>query len=243
MTKMRVMRPWEGSLDCAQILPDGARCRQREIEGMEFCFRHVPAELLEEAEEITGWRRCTKEGGCNQVAVTATVPPLCKNHGGNRGSTRSKFAAASLVSDRQADRLVAILAEHGDRLLNPDPIGNPLEELMDLAAEIKAFKEVMRQVTAYLVSRERVRSAHDKVGEQLRAEILLYERAQERLADVLVKISKMGIEQLMARLEAEQVRMLERAFAKALQSSGASLEGQEHARQVLRGELVPAKAS
>jgi hypothetical protein len=98
----------------------------------------------------------------------------------------------------------------------------------------------MRQVTAYLFSQQRLRSAHAKVGEQLRSEILLYERAQERLAKILLDIGKLGIEQMLARIDAAQYQMIERAFDLALERTGLDLVAQDDVRSVLRRELTKA---
>lgn len=235
---MDLIRPWQGPNRCGALLPNGNTCSQWEIDGLDACFRHVDDELLEEAEALTGWRRCRQGEGCTAVAKAGTEPPACKNHGANLGSVTSQHAAARIVEGRQADRLVIILAEHGEKFLHPDPIGNPLAELLELAAEIKAFKEVMRQVTAYLVSRERIRSAHDKVGEQLRAEVMLYERAMERLAKILIDISKLGIEAKLAGVEDDQVELIDRALTAALTAAGLDLVAQQEAKVVLRRELM-----
>lgn len=235
---MDLIRPWQGPNRCGAQLPNGNTCSQWEIDGLDACFRHVPDELLAEAEALTGWRRCRQGEGCTQVAKAGTEPPACKAHGANLGSVTSQHAAARIVEGRQADRLVIILAEHGEKFLHPDPIGNPLAELLELAAEIKAFKEVMRQVTAYLVSRERIRSAHDKVGEQLRAEVMLYERAMERLAKILIDISKLGIEARLAGVEDDQVELIDRALTAALTAAGLDLVAQQEAKVVLRRELM-----
>jgi hypothetical protein len=241
---MEVLRRGEGPGLCIGTARNGAACTHHEVEGLEYCVWHMPDELLEEAEEITGWKRCRLNFGvpeaCHYAAVKGTRPPRCKNHGANAGSVISQQASANVVSDRAADRLVAILGEYGDKLLDPDPIGNPLQELMELAAEIKAFKEIMRQVTSYLFSQQRLRSAHAKVGEQLRSEILLYERAQERLAKILMDIGKLGIEQILVRIDVAQYEMIERAFDLALEKAPLDLVAKDDVRAVLRRELMRA---
>lgn len=238
---MHVLRPGEGPLLCGKPTSQGTPCANREVEFLGACLQHMPDDLLDEAEEITGWKRCRLRFGepdaCRYAAVKGTVPPRCKNHGANKGSYQSKLAAERVVEGNIADRLVVILADHGEKLMAPDPIGNPLAELLDLAAEIKAFKEIMRSVTAYLVARQEMRHGH-RVGEQLRAEVMLYERAQERLAKILIDISKLGIETRLAAIEVTQAAMIERALNAALNASGLGLVEQQSARQVLQRELV-----
>jgi hypothetical protein len=239
---MDVLRPGEGPLLCGQPTNQDTPCTHHEVEGLGACVWHMPDDLLEEAEEITGFRRCRMRFGgtdaCHFAATKGTEPPRCKNHGANTGSYQSKLAAERVVEGNIADRLVVILADHGEKLMAPDPIGNPLAELLELAAEIKAFKEIMRVITAYLVQRQEMRHGH-RVGEQLRAEVLLYERAQERLAKILVDISKLGIEARLAQIEENQAAMIERALNAALTASGLGLIEQQEARQVLHRETDP----
>jgi len=221
--------PGEGTAKCAE-----PGCGNREIEGLEFCLHHVPGELLAEAEEITGFRRCSK---CRFYAVAGTEPPLCKIHGANTGSHQRKLAAGRVVEGRITDRTAALVATHIDALASPPPIGNPLSELLELAAEAKAWKEAMRQVAAWLFSQQRIRSAHAKVGEQLRAEIVIYERAMDRLAHLLIQISKLGIEARLAQIEEAKAATVERALMAALEASGLDLTAQGTAREVLVREL------
>lgn len=222
----------------------GRPCTKHDIDGLEHCLWHMPDDLLDEAEEITGVRRCRHQFGapdaCHALAVTGTSPPACKNHGANAGSATRKNAAGRVVEGRITDRLVEIMGEHGEALLQPAPVGNPLAELLDLAAEMAAWKNVLRSIVAYLASRERIRFAHDRVGEQLRAEVILYERSLERLAKILIDIAKLNIVSQLAKIEETQVAQVDRALTAALTASGLDLTAQHKARQVLRRELVKA---
>lgn len=241
---MELLMPGLGDSYCIHVTGTGRQCTKREVLGLEYCLRHMPDDLLDEAEEITGQYRCrwhfSQPDACHQMAKAGTVPPMCKNHGANAGSYHAGLAAERVVEGKYADRLVLILAEHGERFLHPDPIGNPLEELLELAAEVKAFKEALRHVASYLYSKDRMRSAHDKVGEQLRAEIILYERAQERLGHLLVQIAKLGIESKLAQIEVRQRELIERALTIAIQRAGGDLTMQDAARTELIRELAKA---
>jgi hypothetical protein len=234
---LRMIRPGDGELLCQW--PAG--CRLHEIEGMEFCLVHVPDDMLDEAEEITRTRRCRKgfgePGACRNVAVNGTEPARCKVHGANLGGVISKQASKRVVEGRVQDRMAQIMSERGDRLMNPPPIGNPLVELMTLAAEIGEWKQIMKEIVIYLLDADRIRSAHNRVGEQLRAEVLLFERAQERYAQILERIAKLGIEARLAAIEERQVLVVEQALTAALTASGLDVYGQDEARKVLRREL------
>lgn len=248
---LNLILPGSGTAQCIAITTSvsssggpGRRCTKREIDGMEFCLWHMPLDRLEEAEQITGVLRChhgMEDGeSCQLFATKGTDPPRCKNHGVNRGSVLSKHAAGRRVEGKVMDRMEAIMAEHGERLLDPPAIGNPLAELLDLAAEIAAWKNIMRDITIYLVQRGTARTFNGKVGEQMRAEVLLFERAQERFAKILIDITKLGIEARLAQIETQQVDTVDRALTAALAASGLGLVEQDKARQVLRRELVKA---
>jgi hypothetical protein len=241
---VEVVRPGEGPLFCTFVLEDGRTCGHHEVDGLGFCLWHVPDEMLEEAEEVTGHYRCRHDfgepGACHNMAVTETDPPACKIHGANRGSNTHKAAMGRVVEGRVQDRMVEILSENGERLLNPKRLDNPLIELLRLADEMAEWKDIMRGIVVYLVDRQRLRSAHSKVGEQLRAEVLLYERALERLAKILQDIARLGIETKLASIEERQVQVVETALAAALNASGLDIVDQQRAKTVLRRELVKA---
>jgi hypothetical protein len=245
---MDIVRPGEGSTKCIRVLGGSMRCTHNEVAGLEYCIWHMPDELLEEAEELTGWKRCRWHFGepdaCHFAAVRSTDPPRCKNHGANTGSVLAKRAAKAEVEGRVTDRAGELIAEKIGELMSPPPVGNPLTELMELAAEAKAWKEILRQVVAYLFDAQRIRSAHAKVGEQLRAEVLLYERAIDRLASLYIQISKLGIEAMLAGIDDTQAATIQLALDASLTAATEglpdSLERQEWGRKVLQRELKKA---
>lgn len=245
---MDLIRRGEGPLLCSGDPRTGRPCTHNEVDGLGHCLWHMPDDLLEEAEAATGWRRCRHgfgdPGACHAAAVSGTEPPRCKNHGANQGSVLSKRAAGNVVEGRVTDRLGEIMAEHGERLLNPPPVGNPLTELLSLAAEMAEWKRILAEVVAYLFSHRRIREAHGRVGEQLRAEVLLFERAQERLAQLLIQISRLGIEARLAQIDTEQAKVVDGALVAALTTATSGLPDalirQENGRQALRRELAKA---
>lgn len=234
--------PGEGSVPCKGHNRDGSPCGNNEIAGMEFCLHHVPDDMLEEAEETTGMRRCRHRFGetdaCRYIAVSHTVPPQCKVHGANAGSHQRKLAAGRQIEAGATERLGEIMSEHAAALEMAEPVENPLEELLRLAGEVRTLKNVLRKRIGKIKEEEwRYRGT---TGEQVRAEIVLYERATERLASMLVQIAKLNIEDALARIKAEQMSRIERALQIALAASGADIEGQDAARRVLIRELTGA---
>jgi hypothetical protein len=233
--------PGDGVIKCAGKTNGGYPCSKFEIDGMDYCLHHMPDDMLEEAEEIAGYKRCRERFGqpdaCHYFALEGTEPPRCKNHGANAGSVIAKHAANNVIELKTGNRLAEVLADKGDRLLNPPPIENPLQELLDLAAEIKEFKNVMREMIMPLLLENKLRYTRDKVGEQIRAEIVLYERSLERLDRILTNISKLNILGKMAAIEERKVDAIERAMTLALQAANVDAPQREIALKVLTREL------
>lgn len=229
--------PWEGPNYCGGFTKAGMPCSSFEIDGLEFCFQHVPDELLEESEQLTGMRRCRQGPDCRYLAVSGTEPPACINHGANDGSVTAREAARREVERRQMEHFEHLLSdEHAaERLLNPPRIGDPFTELLALASEVKALKDMLRAVVAAMPPKNWRYTG--RAGEQYRAEILLYERATERLGQMLIAIVKLNIEDRLAGVEERTMDMIERGMDAALRASGADLDGQQRAREVLRKEI------
>lgn len=117
----------------------------------------------------------------------------CKLH---LGSTRNhRVAARKMLAERGA---ATSLAEQGY-----EPIGHPVDELLDLAAKVKALMGHWAAKVAELQGVEgegiRYRSEHEQ--EQLRSEVALYERSIDRLGRLLTDLAKLGLEERRTRLE------------------------------------------
>lgn len=242
---MAISYPWEGPELCKGIAgKNSARCSNKEILGLEYCLHHVPDEDLEEAEGITGWKRCRYRFGqpdaCRQYAVQGTEPPQCKNHGANAGSLTSQNAARREIENQAQDHLAALLSDQANimNILNPDPIEDPLVKLLEVAAEIDAMRLFFRDRALRLKESEWRYKGRD--AEMVRAEFLLWERCQEREAHILISVAKIDVHKLMARIGEARVRIMERAFDLALQASGADPHGQARARAAFIRELTAA---
>ncbi|MGH3300968.1 MAG: hypothetical protein ACRDOK_04620 [Streptosporangiaceae bacterium] len=229
--------PWEGTSLCSGISASSqARCGNFEIEGMGFCFQHVPGEMLEEAEEVTGLRRCRHASGCHSLAVTGTRPARCKTHGANQGSVMHQHAMANINEAKVVEHMERIMMIDGEKLLHPPAISDPLTELLMLGAEVKVFKNMLTErVSVMNIASWRFTSK--SMGEQTRAEIQIYERSLDRLGNLLIQIAKLGIENRLAKVDERMLNNLERALVVALESTGLNLAGIDKARKTLKREL------
>jgi Potential DNA-binding domain len=241
--------PGEGQVRCAGFTNRGTPCSNNEIEGLEYCLHHIPDDLLEEAEQVTGWRRCRTRFGeadaCRFYAVTGTEPPACKNHGANPGSVTSREAGARVISLRITTAEAEQLVSNWERITSAPPVTQPLEVLQQIAGEALVFKDIIgQQLFALKAEQWRYRG---RAGEQVRAEIIVFERAVDRVATICTNLHKLDLAAQKLKLNERevavserQIAIMERAFNVALQASGATLEGQEEARKVLKRELMKA---
>lgn len=123
---------------------------------------------------------------------------VCKWHGG-----RSP-AALEQVAQRDAERAARkVLRERWARG-EETPIEDPLTELVRLAGEVVAFKDMLREQVEALdgtltywqeqqFGDEETDTAWTKAAEDVRAVVAAYERAQDRAAKVLANIVKLDL--------------------------------------------------
>lgn len=121
--------------------------------------------------------------------------PVCASHGGKAPQTRRR--AAERVAEQKALKLMNAYSPASP------PLGNPVAELLQVAGEIKAFKDFLAGRVADMRAEE-WRYTDDKGGEQLRAEIVVYERALDRTAKILLDLAKLGLEERLVRISEQQ---------------------------------------
>lgn len=124
---------------------------------------------------------------------------MCRNHGG--AAPQAKAAAARRHAEAQAaERATGLLRREG-----LTPVTNPVEALTHLVAEVVSFKDVLADRVHSLGE---VRYQAGSGGEQLRAEIALYERALDRSARVLADIARLDLDERLVRLNEAQARII-----------------------------------
>ncbi|MGE7437956.1 hypothetical protein [Kitasatospora sp. NPDC001175] len=150
----------------------------------------------------------------------------CKLHGGKTITQRVKEDRIRV--DREAR---AILAE-----LDVAPVDDPLTALMQLAGQVLAWQTA----TSALVNQLGAEIRYEGVagGEQLRAEVQLYERAMDRAEKVLSSIARLNIEERLAAIAERQAEKVLQAIDAALASAGVTGPAAHTARMTAARHLA-----
>ncbi len=147
----------------------------------------------------------TRSGGpCKRSAMAGGS--RCRLHGG--ASPQARQRAQLRLAERQA---LAVLEREGIA-----PLTDPLAALQQLAGEALELK---RYFADRLAALEQLRY-EGRAGEQLRAEVALFERALDRAQKFALDLAKLNLEDRLVRLNEAQGRMLAQAVEAALQVCG-----------------------
>lgn len=132
--------------------------------------------------------------------MNGTDPKRCRTHLGRK----PELVKAEWDARQRGERIRATydLPEQSD----------PLQELLRLSREVITWKDAMRVMVGELTE-IRYKSG---AGEQIRAEIRLYENAMDRAARVLTDIVRLGIEDRLSRIDEAQVALVSTAVLAAL---------------------------
>lgn len=141
------------------------------------------------------------EGSCKQIVRKGAK--RCRFHGG--ASPKAERAARRRAVEVE---LSAELAKVG-----VTPVGDPFTAISTVAAEIIAWKDLAAVRVAALKDDVRYETEN---GEQLRAEVALYERAMDRCVTVLNAIARLDIDDRLAKISEKQADMVEKALDAAL---------------------------
>ncbi|MGH9046763.1 MAG: hypothetical protein ACRDVW_05550 [Acidimicrobiales bacterium] len=182
---------------------------------------------------VCGARKRQSEGICTLAAGWGTSHPgtgRCKLHG---GSTRNhRVSAARQATEAEARDLL-------ERLGEPQPLGDPIEELLRVGAEVLAYQDVLRERLAEL--RE---FSKDDVAliDRERAVVKLYGEALDRSHRVLSDLARLGLDERLVRVREAQALAIVTAVVKVLATPALALEpAKQHlARSLLSAELAPA---
>lgn len=220
---------------CEGTTQAGKPCNTREVPGLGYCLRHLPDESLDAAERM-GYCRCkalvnskisSRYGErCANIAVNDTGK--CEFH-----QPRDSWLVPTYRDGRRTiARIHKISREAG---IDTTKVANPLQALLELAAEAMNFKdELGRRVVAL----DETEWTYEHVaGEQIKGDLLLYERALERVSRMLSMITRLGVEERLARVSERQAHLVEQALSLTLEELGLDLGTQDRARDLVAKRL------
>lgn len=153
--------------------------------------------------------------------------PVCWKHGGTAKQVRNK--ANLRLAEQKVDRKV----ERWMAKQEVSPITDPLELLAQMAARADMWMKKVEELVADL-DPQRWRYGGGEGGEQLRAEVALFERAMDRVHRQLVDIAKLNIEERLAKVKEIQLHLLSQAMTMLIDSQALGLD-RDH-REVARRE-------
>lgn len=163
-------------------------------------------------------------GPCGAQPMLGTGDrPRCRSHLG----VAPAVVQAQHLAERQA-RLLFDEATAAARREGLDLV-DPLQALHELADEAWRWREVCRRMVGEL---REFRYRSGKAGEQVRAEIVLYERALDRAGRLLAEIVRLGIEERLAHVTERQVDEIVRVLDSVLRKYGLDPDDHEVAGAV-----------
>lgn len=148
----------------------------------------------------------------------------CRMHDGLSPSQRGEREATAEV-ERQARRAL--------RDITPEPILDPVETLSEMAGRAKQWLDHLGDLVEELGSDYRFRD--DKGGEQLRAQVALYERAMDRTQKFVGDIVKLNLDERRVALDEARLDVVERLCRSMAEGLFGLLAGDLSAERV--GEL------
>lgn len=171
------------------------------------------------------------EGTCTRPAGWGTPHPgigRCKLHG---GSTPSHVAAAQT---KQAEDVVRRLWSGLDQAA---PVKDPVRSLERLAG---ALEQLVDEAGRRVSDLQRVAGGEHLT--QLRAEVVLFEKALGHLRGVLVDMARLGIAERVVELEQARAEMVVTAFLAAIEPLGLVPGDRSRAIEVFLARLEPGKS-
>jgi hypothetical protein len=153
----------------------------------------------------------------------------CRKHLGN-SPTVAKAAERERV-EHEARRALEGITEF-------EAVADPVARLQLLAGRAERFMEVLGERVAELRG---VRYS-TKAGEQLRAEVAVYERAMTSTGRLLVDLAKLNLDERLVRISEAQGRLMTQVLLGALDDAGLSAEAQKAVRPAIARRLELAAA-
>ena len=158
---------------------------------------------VRQAERCTARR--TNGDPCRAWAVTGAK--VCISHGG--GAPQVRAAAARRVAERKAARALSGITDFAE-------VSDPVARLRLLSGRAERLVEVLGERV------EELRSVgyRSRAGEQLRAELAVYERMMATTGRLLVDLAKLNLDERQARIDEALGRLVIAALMRAFRDVG-----------------------
>lgn len=163
----------------------------------------------------------SRDGRCHRWPVKDST--RCRVHGG--ATPQAKLKAATI----QLERNIGLAVE----AMGIAPVKNPLLELQTVAGRVTAWLDVCQQYLSVVSGM----GYSTEAGEQVRAEILVWERALDRAVATLATLAKLNIDARLAAIEERQAEQVEAAFAAAMSVMNLDLERRADAEREFGRQL------
>lgn len=200
-----------------------------------------------------GSKRAGSAGFCTQPAGFGTDHPgsgPCRWHMGSTPAVTAKYKELNIEVAS-----MRVLAK-----LDVEPVDNPLLELAILAGQAVAWKNAMAMrvnrilteleednpgpvvmdsdgVVIYRRDEGDIRYTNKDGTEQLRSEVLLWERAMARCESVLVNIAKLNIDERLAQIDERQGEIITKALLQTLNELDVPEDVRRQARKAVGHHL------
>lgn len=167
--------------------------------------------------------RSSRTGGpCQAYPVRGAT--VCVAHGGKAPQVKAK--AKQRVAEQQARAELA--------RLNLAPVDDPLTALAGVTAEVLAWKDNLAAKVNELTSLR----YKTEGGEQLRAEVALWERALDRCERFLTAMARLNIDERLAAIAEAQAQAVMDAIRIGLEAAGVDSGQRQVALAAVRDHLA-----
>jgi len=158
---------------------------------------------------------------------------VCYRHGGANKTTRA--AGDRRVAEAKVEKKARQLAS----LFDIEPVDNPLAALAQHVGEEIRFKDILATLVKDLHVEE-IRYTDARGAEQLRSEIVVYERALGRVGDRLVAYARLGIDERLVKIEEAKAEVVMGAINAVIGFLGATGQDAAEARRIAARHLKAA---